>query len=163
MPEFGIFLVYIFPHSTWIQRFTMLISIFSPNVGKHEPEKLQIRTCFMQWTSSTARTAINSFHYILHNHHIDFDVILLLGIIQSALVFICILSAALSIVLRTTNHPRWKKRQLTALFIGVLARKVTVSHPFSTSKRDFLISFPITDCVLAIIFCWEKQFRIAQN
>ena len=46
---FGVFLVYIFPHLDWIRKNTPYISAFSPNAGKHEPEKLRIRTIFTQW------------------------------------------------------------------------------------------------------------------
>ena len=77
------------------------------------------------------------------NLHSDFDVMLLLGIIQCALTVICIASAALSIVLRTTNHSRWKKCQLIALFIGVLAGKFTVSHSFFASTRNCIRMKPV--------------------
>ena len=46
---FGVFLVRIFPHSDWIRGDALYLSVFSPNVGKYEPEKLQIRTLFRQW------------------------------------------------------------------------------------------------------------------
>ena len=45
---FRVFLVRVFPHSGWIQRDTEYFSIFSPNTGKHGPEKLRIRTFFTQ-------------------------------------------------------------------------------------------------------------------
>ena len=37
----GVFLVYIFPHSNGIRRFTDKISVFVPNAGKFKPEKLR--------------------------------------------------------------------------------------------------------------------------
>ena len=46
---FGVFLVFIFPHSDWIRRDTKYLSIFSPNKGKHGPEKLWIWTLFTRW------------------------------------------------------------------------------------------------------------------
>ena len=45
---FGIFLVRILPHSDWIRRDIILLSVFSPNTGKYGLEKLQIRALFMQ-------------------------------------------------------------------------------------------------------------------
>ena len=48
MSVFGVFLVRSFPHLYWIRRFTEQIPIFSPNVGKHEPEKFRIGALFMQ-------------------------------------------------------------------------------------------------------------------
>ena len=41
-----VFLVCIFPHSDWIPRFPMQISVFSSNVRKYRPEKLAIRIDF---------------------------------------------------------------------------------------------------------------------
>ena len=38
-PNTEFFLVRIFPHSDWIRRDTSYLSVFSPNVGKYEPEK----------------------------------------------------------------------------------------------------------------------------
>ena len=46
---FGVFLVGIFPQSDWIRRDTENFFVFSPNAGKHGPEKLQIRALFTQW------------------------------------------------------------------------------------------------------------------
>ena len=43
---FGVFLVLIFPHSDWIRRDTLYLSVFSPNAGKYGPEKFRIRTLF---------------------------------------------------------------------------------------------------------------------
>ena len=37
-----------FPALNWTQRFTLYISIFSPNVGKYRPEKLRLRTLLTQ-------------------------------------------------------------------------------------------------------------------
>ena len=42
------FLVHIFSHSDWIRRDTQYLSVFSPNAGKYEPEKLRISTLFTQ-------------------------------------------------------------------------------------------------------------------
>ena len=42
-------MVRIFLHSDWIRRDTPYLSVFSPNVGKYGPEKLQIRTLFTQY------------------------------------------------------------------------------------------------------------------
>ena len=39
----GVFLVRIFAHSDWIRRNTPYLSVSSPNVGNHGPEKLLIR------------------------------------------------------------------------------------------------------------------------
>ena len=38
---FGVFLVRIFPHSDWVQRYTEYLSVISPNMRKYGPEKLQ--------------------------------------------------------------------------------------------------------------------------
>ena len=38
-PNMEFFLVRIFPHSDWIRRDTMYLSVFSPNAGKYRPEK----------------------------------------------------------------------------------------------------------------------------
>ena len=38
----------IFPHSDCTRRDTEYLPVFSPNTGKYGPEKLQIRTPFMQ-------------------------------------------------------------------------------------------------------------------
>ena len=46
---FGVFLVRIFLHADCIRRDTEYFSVFSPNMGKCEPEKLQKRRLFMQW------------------------------------------------------------------------------------------------------------------
>ena len=46
---FGVFLVSIFPHWDWIRRNTKYPFVFSPKTGKYGPEKLWIRTLFMQW------------------------------------------------------------------------------------------------------------------
>ena len=46
---FGVILVRIFPHSDWIQRYTLYLSLFSPKARKYEPEWLRIRTLFTQW------------------------------------------------------------------------------------------------------------------
>ena len=43
---FGIFLVRIFPYSDLMQTDKEYLSVFSPNMGKYGPEKLQIRTLF---------------------------------------------------------------------------------------------------------------------
>ena len=48
---FGVFGVRIFPYLYWIWGDTPYLSVFSPNKGKYEPEKLQIRALFMQWTT----------------------------------------------------------------------------------------------------------------
>ena len=48
MSVFRVFLVRIFPNSNWIGRFIGLISVFSPNAGKHGLEKLLIQTLFTQ-------------------------------------------------------------------------------------------------------------------
>ena len=45
---FGVFLVFIFPHSDWIRRDTEYIFVFNPNAGKYRPEKLWIRTLYTQ-------------------------------------------------------------------------------------------------------------------
>ena len=37
--KYGFFLIRIFPHFDWIRRDTPYLSVFSPNVGKDEPEK----------------------------------------------------------------------------------------------------------------------------
>ena len=42
------FLVRIFPHSDWIWSDTEYLYTFSPNAGKHGPEKLRIRRSFTQ-------------------------------------------------------------------------------------------------------------------
>ena len=76
---FGVFLVRIFPHSDWIRRDTKYLSVFSPNVGKYGPEKLQlqIRTLSTQcWSdyweivdkglsSDTSGSALCSNHFYL--------------------------------------------------------------------------------------------------
>ena len=46
---FGVLLVRIFPILNWIRRDPEYLSVFSPNVGKYRPEKLQIRTLFTYW------------------------------------------------------------------------------------------------------------------
>ena len=46
---FGVFLVLIFPYLDWIRRDTPYPSVFSPNAGKYRPEKLWMRTLFVQW------------------------------------------------------------------------------------------------------------------
>ena len=46
MPVFGVFPVLIFPHA---------ISVFRSNVGENGPEKLRIRTLFMQQTGYGTR------------------------------------------------------------------------------------------------------------
>ena len=46
---FGVFLVRIFPHLVWIQRFTKYISVFNSNERKCGPQKLQIWALFTQW------------------------------------------------------------------------------------------------------------------
>ena len=51
MSVFEVFLAPIFPHSGWIRRDTEYLSVFSPNAGKYEPEKLRIRILFTQWLS----------------------------------------------------------------------------------------------------------------
>ena len=43
---FRVFLVGIFPNSTWIRRDTEYLSVFSLNAGKYGPAKLWIRTLF---------------------------------------------------------------------------------------------------------------------
>ena len=48
MSVFRVFLVLNFSHSDWIWRDTPTLSVFSPNAGKYGPEKLRIRTLFMQ-------------------------------------------------------------------------------------------------------------------
>ena len=40
---FGVFLFHIFPNSDWIRRDTPYISVLSPNVRKHGPEKFRMR------------------------------------------------------------------------------------------------------------------------
>ena len=45
---FGVFLVCISPDLDWIRRDIPHLSLFSPNAGKYEPEKFQIRTLFTQ-------------------------------------------------------------------------------------------------------------------
>ena len=45
---FGVFLVSIFPNSTWIRRDTEYLSVFSLNAGKYGPANLWIRTLFLQ-------------------------------------------------------------------------------------------------------------------
>ena len=47
---FGVFLVHVFPHWDCIWRDTPYLSVFSLNVRKCGPEKLQIRTIFTQCT-----------------------------------------------------------------------------------------------------------------
>ena len=49
---FGVFLVRTFPHSDWIRRDSLYLSVFSPNAGKGGPKKLWIRTLFTQWKFS---------------------------------------------------------------------------------------------------------------
>ena len=46
---FGDFLVHIFSHLNWIWRFTLQISVISPNTKKYGPEKLRIRAVPTQW------------------------------------------------------------------------------------------------------------------
>ena len=41
---FGVFLVRILSHSDWIRKDARYLSVFSPNAGKYEPERLQIQT-----------------------------------------------------------------------------------------------------------------------
>ena len=48
-PNTEFFLVLIFTHSYWIRRDTEYVSVFSPNAGKFEPEKLRIWALFTQW------------------------------------------------------------------------------------------------------------------
>ena len=45
---FGVCLVRILSHSDWMPKDTPYLSLFSPNAGKQEPEKLQILTLFTQ-------------------------------------------------------------------------------------------------------------------
>ena len=44
----GAFLIRIFPYLDWTRRFSLYISVFSPNAGKYRLEKLRIRTLFVQ-------------------------------------------------------------------------------------------------------------------
>ena len=44
MCVFGVVLVRIFAHSEWIRRFTLYISLLSPNAGKYRPNQVRIRT-----------------------------------------------------------------------------------------------------------------------
>ena len=55
----GVFLVCIFQRSDWIQRNTPYLSVFSPNVGKYGPEKLQIQRLFTQSTKSGKQLRID--------------------------------------------------------------------------------------------------------
>ena len=45
---FGVFLAHIFPHLNWIRSVTPYLFVFSPNMGKDGPEKLQIQMLFTQ-------------------------------------------------------------------------------------------------------------------
>ena len=49
MSVFGKFLVPIFQHLDWIRRDTPYLSVFSPNAGKHKPEKLRIGIHLTLW------------------------------------------------------------------------------------------------------------------
>ena len=62
---FGVFLVCHFPHSDWIWRDTSYFSILSPNAGKYGPEKLRIRTLFIQWGVYFYRRKHVSSHRLL--------------------------------------------------------------------------------------------------
>ena len=57
---FGVFLVRIFPHSDWIQRYSL-------NAVKYGPEKLRIRTFFTQREMKHLKTTVRNF-VILHFH-----------------------------------------------------------------------------------------------
>ena len=62
---FGVFLVRIFPHSDWIQRGdTEYLPVFSPNAGKYRPEKLRIRTLFMQCILKVFSTIITKLLHL---------------------------------------------------------------------------------------------------
>ena len=45
------FLVRIFPHSDWIRKDTLYLSVFGLNAGKTDQKKLRIWTLFTQWWS----------------------------------------------------------------------------------------------------------------
>ena len=64
---FGVFLVCIFPHSDSIRRYTPYLSVFSPNVGKYEPEKLWIQTLFTHclWITTALHEQIFAWIFIL--------------------------------------------------------------------------------------------------
>ena len=57
---FEIIVVRIFPHSDWIRRDILYLSVFSSNVGKYRPVYLQIWTLFTQWAWFTVFTVILS-------------------------------------------------------------------------------------------------------
>ena len=52
MSVFGVILVRIFPHSDWIRRDTLYLSVFSPNAGKCRPDYLRIRAIITQCIKS---------------------------------------------------------------------------------------------------------------
>ena len=71
---FGVFLVRNFPHSDWLRRYTPYLSIFSPNAGKCEPEKLQIRTIFTQCNITVnKRTHVDVMNYT--EIHLIFEIL----------------------------------------------------------------------------------------
>ena len=49
MSVFRVFLICILQHLDWIRRDTEYLFVFSPNEGKHGPEKTGIQTYFTQW------------------------------------------------------------------------------------------------------------------
>ena len=61
------FLVRISPHSDWIRR-DKYLSVFSPNAGKHGPEKLRIRTIFTQHLAITFYILLYFFSPLMYNH-----------------------------------------------------------------------------------------------
>ena len=70
---FRVFLLRIFPHSDWIRRDTLYLSVCSPNTGKYGPEKFRIRELFTQckfWTVHQkmyhSQTILPRFAYIFH-------------------------------------------------------------------------------------------------
>ena len=61
-----VFLVCISLHLDWIRRNTLYFSVFSPNVGKYEPEKIRIRTVFTQCNIALSEQVL----ILGENHHL---------------------------------------------------------------------------------------------